>query len=71
MLILSVVVLSILAFACAENCQPSITSASGFAAPTGQICSGSLIFEENFDRLDKRKWEPEVTLWGGGVSDSY
>lgn len=48
------------------GCKPSITTASGFAA-TQEICSGGLIFEEYFSRLDKRKWQPEVTFWGGGV----
>lgn len=69
MLILTVVVLSISAFTYADNCKPSITTASGSAAPKGQICSGSLIFDENFDRLDKGKWQPEVTLWGGGNNE--
>lgn len=53
-----------------EDCSPSIiTTASGTAAPE-QICSGQLIFEENFDILDKDIWKPEVTFWGGGVSTS-
>lgn len=51
----------------AEECKPSITTASGLNAPQ-QICSGQLIFDENFEKLDKKKWIPEVTLWGGGVS---
>lgn len=51
----------------AEECKPSITTASGLNAPD-KICSGQLIFEENFEKLDKKKWVPEVTLWGGGVS---
>lgn len=51
----------------AEECKPSITTASGSSAPQ-QICSGQLIFEDNFEKLDKKKWEPQVTLWGGGVS---
>lgn len=68
MLIIIVVVLSCSAFACAGNCTPSITTASGSAARSGPICSGDLIFVENFDNLDKKIWEPEVTLWGGGVS---
>lgn len=59
--------MSISAFVNAEDCRPSITTAGGFAAPT-RICSGSLIFDENFDTLDKNKWKPEVTLLGGGVS---
>lgn len=50
-----------------DYCGPSITSASGSAAST--ICSGSLIFVENFNRLDKNKWQPEVTLSDGSVSE--
>lgn len=50
-------------------CGPSITSASGSAA--SNICSGSLIFVENFNRLDKNKWQPEVTLSGGSVSEIW
>lgn len=50
----------------ANDCRPSITTASGFAAPE-HICSGQLIFSEDFNVLDKAKWQPEVTLWGGGV----
>lgn len=49
------------------KCKPSITSANGTAA-SKELCSGSLIFEENFDQLDKQKWQPEVSFWGGGVS---
>lgn len=49
-----------------NNCEPSITSASGSAAFS--VCSGSLIFVENFEQLDKNKWQPEVTLSGGAVS---
>lgn len=30
----------------------SLTTASGTKARSGPICSGDLIFEENFDRLD-------------------
>lgn len=55
------------AFSIAGGCTPSITTASGFSAPQ-QICSGNLIFEENFDSLDKNKWKPQVSFWGGGVS---
>ena len=76
MLKLIVVLLSISAFSFADeekankyadNCRPSPTTASGWAAPK-KICSGQLIFDENFNTLDKNKWKPEVTLGGGGVS---
>lgn len=52
------------------GCKQTKTTASGFAA-SQQICSGNLIFEENFEQLNKQKWKPEVTLWGGGVSICY
>lgn len=60
-------ILSILIPLNAEDCKPSITTASGSFAPQ-KICSGQLIFDENFDKLDKQKWKPEVTFLGGGVS---
>lgn len=59
--------LAISAASIAEDCRPSITTASGSASPN-KICSGNLIFEENFNTLDKTKWIPESTFWGGGVS---
>ncbi|XP_055322093.1 beta-1,3-glucan-binding protein-like [Sitodiplosis mosellana] len=49
-----------------SGCKPTITTASGEFAVSGEICAGNLIFEENFETLDKRKWQPEVTFWGGG-----
>lgn len=50
-----------------QECAPSITTASRPAAPE-KICSGQVIFEENFNELDKQIWQPEVTFEGGGVS---
>lgn len=61
------VVLSVVIFATADECKPSVTTASGSSAPQ-QICSGQLIFEENFDLLDKEKWKPLSTFSDGGVS---
>lgn len=49
----------------------SITTASGSAAPTGQICPGDLIFEDNFDYIDGNHWDRENTLSGGGVRIEY
>lgn len=49
----------------ADECNPSITTASGSKAPQN-ICAGQLIFDENFDELDKKIWTPEVTLSGNG-----
>lgn len=51
----------------AEECKPTISTASGTISPK-KICSGQLIFDENFDELNKQKWIPEVTFFGGGVS---
>jgi len=50
-----------------SNAQcPSITTASGSFAPTGVICSGDLIFEDNFNDLNLERWQHEATLAGGG-----
>jgi len=46
-------------------CNPTITKASGLKAPN-RICSGQLIFEDNFNSLDKSNWKFENTLAGGG-----
>lgn len=46
-------------------CKPSLTEASGTKA-TRKICSGELIFQDNFMRLDESKWKHENTLSGGG-----
>jgi beta-glucanase (GH16 family) len=52
---------------CRSQCAtPSPTTASGTHAPTGEICSGDLIFEDEFDELDMQKWNHESTLGGGG-----
>lgn len=59
-------VLTISVLSGAQNCKPSITTASGPYAPL-RICSGKLILNENFNTLDKQLWQPEVTLGGGGV----
>lgn len=61
-------ILSAVIFANAEDCKPSVTTASGSSAPQ-QICSGKLIYHEPFDNLDKTKWSPLVTFWDGGVSE--
>lgn len=47
------------------QCQPTITTAGGPIAP-GEICSGQMIFEDNFDWLDTYKWRHDKTLAGGG-----
>lgn len=55
----------------ASKCELSATTASGTYVvhkPSGQFCSGDLIFEDTFDIFDLRKWEHENTLSGNGVS---
>lgn len=50
-----------------KRCTASSTIVSGTHAPS-EVCSGDIIFQEEFDSLDYRKWEHESTLGGGGVS---
>lgn len=64
-----VIFLGIAVLSRAQDCNPSITTASGDYAPQ-KICSGQLIFDENFDKLDKKLWQPESTFNGGYVSNS-
>ncbi len=47
------------------TCTPSVTTVSGTHAPA-QVCSGELIFEDNFDFLDTSRWKHEISLAGGG-----
>ena len=61
------VLAGLLALAKAQ-CTSSVTTAIGTHAPD-VICSGALIFEDNFDFLDFTKWQHENTLAGGGVSN--
>lgn len=49
-----------------SKCTESVTTASGTFAPTS-ICSGDIIFQEEFDALNFKKWQHESTLGGGGV----
>lgn len=54
----------------APKCEPTLTSASGshvIHKPSGQFCSGDMIFEDTFDTFDLRKWQHENTLSGNGV----
>lgn len=48
-----------------KACIPSVTTVSGTHRPE-RICSGQVIFEDNFDYFDLSKWQHEVTLGGGG-----
>ncbi|KAJ9575893.1 hypothetical protein L9F63_007205, partial [Diploptera punctata] len=47
------------------QCTESSTKAVGSKAPS-QICSGDLIFDEEFDVLDFDTWNHEKTAAGGG-----
>lgn len=69
MFVIAILAICVLGAASAvRDCEPSITTASGWRAPTGVICPGDLIFEDNFDFVDFDKWTRENTLSGGGVS---
>lgn len=63
------IILAIISLANAENanitCTPSVTTVSGTHAQS-QVCSGELIFEDNFDFLDVSRWKHEISLAGGG-----
>lgn len=59
-------ILSAALFVNADECKPSITTASGPDAPQ-QICSGRLIYHEPFDDVNKTKWVPQVTFSDFGV----
>lgn len=48
--------------------QKSVTTASGTHAPSGDYCRNQLIFEDNFDELNFRKWQHEISLTGSAVS---
>ncbi|CAH0546480.1 unnamed protein product [Brassicogethes aeneus] len=48
-----------------DLCGTSLTTVSGTHAPK-QVCAGELIFEDDFDTLDLKKWQHELTLGGGG-----
>lgn len=70
-LVASIAIIAVLIIIYSDRikCKPSITSTSGQAA-LKEFCSGSLIFEENFDILDKEIWHHEITFWGGEVYQS-
>lgn len=41
------------------DCQRTITTVEGPIAPDGPLCSGQLIFNEEFDDLDTNVWKHE------------
>ncbi|XP_045463336.1 beta-1,3-glucan-binding protein-like [Harmonia axyridis] len=47
-------------------CPESLTTVSGTSAPKGRICSGDLIFQDNFETFNLDVWQHEQTLGGGG-----
>ncbi|CAG9799659.1 unnamed protein product [Chironomus riparius] len=65
MTLIQTVIILIPLISASFGCNPSVTKASGSKAPR-QICSGQLLFEDNFDSLDKSKWKFENTMAGGG-----
>jgi hypothetical protein len=58
------------AVAGATPCSVSVTTASGTNAPS-VICSGELIFNEEFNTFDFQTWNHEKTATGGGVCIAY
>lgn len=68
---MKLLVLAIVYFtaAAAQVCEPSVTTVSGRAAAS-EICSGELVFEDNFETLDLTKWSQDVNLWGGLLRNS-
>jgi len=64
----SLVILVSTIVAAAAQCVPSATTAIGTKAPA-TICSGDLIFNDEFDTFDLSTWNHEKTAAGGGVSD--
>lgn len=60
------VLASMLVGACLGGCQQSSTTVSGSKAPKGKICKNQLIFEDNFNNLDRSVWKHENSVAGGG-----
>lgn len=54
-----------------SQCIPSVTTVSGTHAPGGVICSGQLLFEDDFNSFDLNKWSHEITIGGGGVCRKF
>lgn len=70
LLLLSVVLNAALATNTCSKCGASVTRVSGTHAPS-QICSGDIIFQEEFNSLNFKKWQHENTLAGGRVREFY
>lgn len=54
-----------------SQCAPTLTTASGRYAPSGQLCHNQLIFDETFDWFNMDLWEHEENMNGGGVSSTF
>jgi beta-glucanase (GH16 family) len=65
MIVLKLVSVLFLAISVNSQCRRSVTTVIGTKKPS-QICSGELIFEDNFDELDKSTWKFENNMGGGG-----
>lgn len=52
---------------CSKTCRTSITTVAGVAAPL-IVCSGDLLFEEDFNHLDRYKWNKAVAFSEQSVS---
>ena len=54
-----------------QPAQPSVPQSSSGGDETWNGRKLKLVLNDNFDgRLDTGKWEHEVSLWGGGVSNN-
>lgn len=55
----------------AKECkEKSLTTASGSFVRENVYCKGELIFEDNFDVLNFRVWQHEISLTGSAVSQT-
>lgn len=61
-----VLILGLILIESVIGCTPSITRVTGSQAPKGRLCSGDIIFEDNFQSFDQNKWLVSNTLAGGG-----
>lgn len=67
-LLISVIGCSAFLYVNPNACKYTPTTVSGTAAPFGHLCKGQLIFYEEFYKLNRKTWQHELTLGGGGVS---
>lgn len=67
-MLLSVLLVASLLSASEAKCRPTISRVSGKNVPSGPLCSGQLLLNEQFNYLNKNLWKHEITIGGGGVS---